>query len=101
MKKAQYRQITLQSGEVVTLVDKEKYLLCEKIRNWILRLNYEQRVPKWMAIMKAAKKFGVPESYARTALSQWKHWCYDNGIRHRPLELFIADNEQQLKSEEQ
>lgn len=91
-------QLKLPNGELVTKVDKDEYLLCEKIRNYILRMNYEIGLPIWICTYRAAKKFNVPEAYATKALRQWRKWYYDNGLRHRPLELFIQEVEQQKEN---
>ncbi len=84
-------RMRLPSGEIVHRVDKEEYLLCEKIRNYILRLNYEFGIPIWICTFRAAKKFNVTENYAKKALRQWRRWYYENGLRHRPIELFIQE----------
>ena len=84
-------KLKLPNGKIVTKVDKEEYLLCEKNRNYILRMNYELGLPIWICRFRAAKKFNVPESYCLKSLREWKKWYYDNGLRHRPLELFIKE----------
>lgn len=86
------RRIRLIDGTLAIQVDKDRYELSEKVRNWVLRLNYEQGIPKWMAVYRAAKKFGVTESYVKTAIIHWRKWCYGAGVRHRPLELFIEED---------
>jgi len=87
-------KMRLPNGKTVIKVDKEEYLLCEKIRNYILRMNYELRLPVWMCVLRASKKFGIPDSYAVKALRQWKKWYYNNGLRHRPIELFIKEEKE-------
>lgn len=85
---------------MVYKVDRERYLMSEKVRNWVLRLNYEQGIPVWMGSYRAAKKFGVSLSYVNSALYQWKKWYYDNGVRHRPMELFIEEDKQKRKEKQ-
>lgn len=88
-------KLKLPNGEWVTRVDKEYYLLCETIRNYVLRLNYETKTPMWMCIIRAEKKYGVTENVVKTALKHWRKWYYENGLRHRPLELLIQEQEKQ------
>lgn len=67
------------------------YVRYERIRNYILRLRYEWDAPKWLAEYRAISRYKIGEEEIKRAIYEWKNWYYDNGVRHRPIELFIED----------
>ncbi len=88
--------LILPNGRKVYRVPKRKYLRCEKIRNYILRDNYERGTEMWLLKFKAMSKFKTDEHTINQALYNWKNWYYDACVRHRPIEAFIRDHEREL-----
>ena len=86
--------ITLPNGKAVYRVSRKHYLKCEHIRNYILRTHYETRGDMFELKIKAAKLFHVSERQVDVALKEWKNWYYLDGVRHKPIEDFIAEAEQ-------
>lgn len=89
--------LILPNGRKVYRVSKAKYLRCEKIRNYILRDNYERGTEIWLLKFKAMSKFKADEHTINQALYNWKNWYYDACVRHRPIEAFIRDHERELQ----
>ena len=87
--------LILLNGRKVYRVSKAKYLRCEKIRNYILRENYERGTEIWLLKFKAMSKFKADERTINEALYRWRWWYYDAGVRHRPIEAFIRDAEKE------
>ena len=90
--------LILPNGRKIYRVSKAKYLHCEKIRNYILRNNYERGTEIWLLRFKAMSMFKADEYTINQALYRWKKWYYDAGVRHRPIELFIRDAEKQQRA---
>lgn len=86
--------IRLRNGKEVRRVSEQKYKRYEQIRNYVLRLNYERGVSISMATFKAMCYFKITERDVDIALKEWKKWFYGEGIRHRPIELFIQDEKE-------
>lgn len=91
--------IKLPDGTIIRKVSEEEYLLCEQIRNYVYRTHYETGISIEMASLKAQCLFGVNEKKVNRALKKWRSWFYGDGKRHRPIELFIKDNEERLAEE--
>lgn len=87
----------IHNGKTFLVVDEERYRLCEKIRNYILRERYERGTAWWLLYQKATCNFDVTESYCRMAIKEWRTWCYGNGVRHKPIELIIEEHINQQK----
>lgn len=85
--------LILPNGRRIYRVSKAKYRKCEKIRNYIFRENYERGTEMWLLRFKAMSMFNVDEKTIDQALYRWRHWYYDAGVRHRPIEAFIRDAE--------
>jgi len=90
--------LILPNGRKVYRVSKAKYLRSEKIRNYILRENYERGTEVWLLKFKAMSKFRANEQAINQALYNWKNWYYDACVRHRPIEAFIRDHEKELQT---
>lgn len=90
--------LILPNGRKVYRVQKAKYLRCEKIRNYILRNHYERGTEIWLLKFKAMSMFKADERTINKALYRWRGWYYDAGVRHRPIEAFIRDAEQQERA---
>ena len=86
--------LILENGKKVYRVSKSRYRRCERIRNYILRENYERGTEIWLLKFKAMSKFKADERTINEALYRWRGWYYDAGVRHRPIEAFIRDAEQ-------
>lgn len=93
-------KVRLQDGSYIRRVSEERYLFYEQVRNYILRSRYERGTSLRMAKFKAMCKFDIDEKDIIIALKDWKRWYFGNLVRHRPIELFIRDNEERLKREE-
>lgn len=89
----------LSNGSVVRKVSKKKYLLCEQIRNYVYRTNYELGISIEVASLKAQCLFDVDEKTVWRALHYWKNWYYEEGKRHRPIELFIEEDKRRKENE--
>lgn len=87
--------LILPTGKKVYRVSKNKYHRCERIRNYILRENYERGTEVWLLKFKAMSKFKADERTINEALYRWRRWYYDAGVRHRPIEAFIRDAEKE------
>lgn len=92
-------RIKLKDGSYIRRVSQRKYNRLEQIRNYILRSNYERGVSISMATFKAMCRFKASENEIRQALYEWTTWFYGNGIRHRPIELFIQDDIERRQKE--
>ena len=90
--------LILQNGRKVYRVSKSRYRRCERIRNYILRENYERGTEIWLLKFKAMSKFKADERTINEALYRWRGWYYDAGVCHRPIEAFIRDAEQQERA---
>lgn len=90
--------LILENGKKVYRVSKSRYRRCERIRNYILRENYERGTEIWLLKFKAMSKFKADEQTINDALYHWRWWYYDAGVRHRPIEAFIRDAEQQERA---
>lgn len=88
--------LILPNGRKVYRVSKSRYRRCERIRNYILRENYERGTEIWLLKFKAMSKFKADERTINEALYRWRGWYYDAGVRHRPIEAFIRDHEREL-----
>lgn len=71
-------------------------MLCEQIRNYVYRSHYETGISVEIASLKAQCLFKVSNKQVNRALREWKNWFYEDGKRHRPIELFIQDHERWL-----
>lgn len=92
--------IKLPNGKIIRRVSKEEYMLCEQIRNYIYRTNYETGISIEVASLKAQCLFKVDDKTVDRALHKWKNWFYEDGRRHRPIELFIQDHERLLAEQD-
>lgn len=90
----------LPNGKIVRKVSEEEYMLCEQIRNYIYRTNYETGISIEVASWKAQCLFKVDDKTVERALHKWKNWFYGDGRRHRPIELFIHDHERWLAEQD-
>lgn len=90
--------LILPNGRKVYRVSKSMYRRCERIRNYILRENYERGTEIWLLKFKAMSMFKADERTINQALYNWKNWYYDACVRHRPIEAFIRDAEQQERA---
>jgi len=90
--------LILPNGRKVYRVSKSMYRRCERIRNYILRENYERGTEIWLLKFKAMSKFKADERTINKALYRWRGWYYDAGVRHRPIEAFIRDHERELQT---
>ena len=90
--------LILPNGRKVYRVSKSRYRRCERIRNYILRENYERGTEIWLLKFKAMSMFKADERTINQALYKWKNWYYDAGVRHRPIEEFIRDHERELRT---
>jgi len=93
-------KIRLQDGSIAHRVGKVEYRKYEQIRNYILRTRYERGTSLGMAMLKAMCRFHIDENEVRKALFEWRRWFYGNGVRHRPIEMFIKDDKERLAREE-
>lgn len=91
--------VRLPNGKVVRKVSKKKYLLCEQIRNYVLRTNYERGESIEIASLKAQCLFNVSEDVVWQSINKWKNWYYDDCKRHRPIELFIEDHKKDIEEQ--
>lgn len=89
--------LILPNGRKVYRVTRAKYRKCERIRNYILRENYERGTEIWLLKFKAMSMFKADEHTINQALYRWRNWYYDAGVRHRPIEAFIRDAEEEEK----
>lgn len=92
-KRIQLKKMRFANGDVCIQVDKDRYLLSEAVRNYVLSSVYELNTPKWLACEKASLKYNVSLWYVKTAIKEWRGWFYGSGIRHKPIELLIKENE--------
>lgn len=92
--------IKLPNGKIIRRVSKEEYMLCEQIRNYVYRSHYETGISVEMASLKAQCLFKVSDKQVNRALREWKNWFYEDGRRHRPIELFIQDHERWLAEQD-
>lgn len=90
----------LSNGKTIRRVSKEEYMQCEQIRNYIYRTNYETGISIEVASLKAQCLFKVDDKTVERALHKWKNWFYEDGRRHRPIELFIQDHERWLAEQD-
>lgn len=84
--------LTLPNGKTAQRVSRKHYLMCEHIRNYVLRTNYETGEDIFMLKLKAAKLFNVSERQVDVAIKKFPSWYYYNGERHKPIEAFIEED---------
>ena len=89
--------IKLPNGKIIRRVSKEEY---EQIRNYVYRSHYETGISIEMASLKAQCLFKVSDKQVNRAIRSWKNWFYEDGKRHRPIELFIQDHERWLAEQD-
>lgn len=83
--------------KIYTRVSEEKYRLAERIRNYVLRTNYETGEDKVFLSIRAVKLFTVGIDVVEEAIKEYPKWFYGNGIVHKPIEDFIAADKQKQK----
>ena len=93
------KQVIHPNGDVTVKIPRERYERMYKVRNFILRNEYENGYSRHWMILRAMKEFDCSESFCRTAIKDFTKYHFGEGIRFRPIEYYIEEDKRKRASQ--